>query len=794
MWKSRVKLAVRYLWKEKTFTGINIFGLAIGLAASLAIFLYAGYHFSFDSFHKDADKIFRVLTIDRALGVSSSEVGITTPAAGPTAAQQIEGVVDQVRVIPQGQNLLRADDQSIYAEQFAFADSNFFEFFNFPLISGHASKVLREPNKALLSESLAKKLFPTSNPVGKQIEASHTGNPVLIEGVFEDVPSNSHLQFDMIVSLVPAQGDTNSASFLSTWQSIAAPTYVRLKNAGEWQRVTDQLLAIGRENNYGENFDLTMQPLLKAHLYSTELLFDNHNTGKTDFRQLRNLIMVAVFLLLIAAFNFMNLSTARSGRRAREIGMRKVLGAGRAQLIAQFLFESILLVFLGFIAALILLALFGSTISISVPGGYLGYFMDHSEWWGYSALLILILGMLSGFYPAIILSGFEPVKALKGQLAGTSSGSWLRRLLVTLQFTVSVAVIIGMMIVRDQVQYMSEKDMGFNKDFLLTMNLNSAETYNNAATLRDEVLKLSHVEGVAFANSMPGTGFGRNSIVPEGYSGDDAWIFSVTGVNEDFAEVMELEVLEGRFFDKDHSTDVQNSIVINKAAADALGWEDAVGKTLSLGNTERSIIGVIRNFHYVGLRYPIEPLLLLPLPNPGGIITIRLSGEDVNTAIAEIEETWYEINPNHPFDYQFFDDQFHQLFTDDERFAGVLSNFNGLAILIACLGLYGLTAYTIQQKTREIGIRKVLGAELKDVLLILSKEFWWILIVANLIAFPVSYYYMRQYLNEFVYRIDLTVWPFVFAALASILISTLTIGIQAIKAERIDPVKALKQE
>lgn len=794
MGMNRIKLAIRYLWKEKTFTAINIFGLAIGLSAALAIFIYASYHQSFDRFHPNADRIFRLLTIDRALGVSSSEVGITTPAAGPTAFRQIPGVEAQVRVLDQGQNLLRVEDRSIYAERFAYADSNFFQFFNFPLKSGNPASVLRAPNKVLLSESLAAKLFPNNDPVGQQLEAAHTGDPVQVEGVFRDMPPNSHLQFDMIVSILPTASDTNTANFLSTWNSIAAPTYVRLADPDAWQSITAQLLEIGRENDYGENFDLTMQPLLKAHLYSTELLFDRYNIAKTDIGQIRNLVLVAIFLMLIAAFNFMNLSTARSGRRAKEIGIRKVLGAGRPQLMLQFLLESVVLVFLGLLVALVLLGLLSNYIGINVPGGFMDYFITHSQWWYYSALLVIGLGILSGIYPALVLSGFEPVKALKGINVAHKSGPWLRRLLVTLQFTVSVTVIIGMMIVRQQVEFMAEKDMGFSKEYIMTLSINSTETYQNAATLRDEVLKLDQVEGVAFANSLPGTGYGRTGITPEGYSDDDTWIFSVTSVDQDFAEVMALDLVAGRFYDREHTADVQSSLVINQAAADALGWDEPVGKKVNFRNTERSIIGVIKNFHYVGLRYPIEPLLLMPMASPGGTMTIKVNAEDRSNTISAIEKTWSEINPNHPFEYQFFDDQFHQLFTDDERFAQVLTSFNWLAILIACLGLFGLTAYTVQQKTREIGIRKVLGAELRDVVLILGREFWWILIVANLIALPVSYYYMSQWLNEFVYRIEVGVWPFIFAALASFLVATITIGFQAIRAERIDPVKALKQE
>jgi len=783
---SRIKLAFRHLWKELGFTSINIFGLAIGLAAALAIFIYAGYHYSFDRFHPGADRVFRVLTIDRVLGVSSSAVGITTPAAGPAAYNGVTGVEARVRFIQQGQNLLPTDDdRSIYAENFAFVDSNFFEFFNFSLTQGNPSSVLREPNTVLVSTSLAEKLFPNDDPVGKQIQAAHTAEPVQIQGVFKDPPINSHLDFDMVVSLVPEAIDTNTAQFLTTWQSIAAPTYIRLQEASEWERVLEDLKEIGRENDYGaegDNFDLTMQPLLKTHMHSTELLFDNHNTRKTDFGQIRNLLLVAIFLLLIAAFNFMNLSTARSGKRAREIGVRKVLGAQRGQPVVQFLLESTLLVFFGFMVALAILELFGKYVGISVPTGFVNYFAAHKQLWVYSLILILGLGILSGLYPAFVLSRFDPVHTLKGNVRSLSSGKWLRRILVTLQFTVSVMVIIGMLVVRQQVAYMNEKDMGFDKDYVLTLNLNSRDAYQNAGTLRDELVKLENVRGVAFTNALPGTGYGRTSITPEGYTGEETCIFSITGVGYEFANVLGLDLVDGRFFDREHSTDAREAIVINEAAVEAIGWDDPVGKTINMGNGDRTVVGVIKNFHYVGLRYPIEPLMMVPLPNAGGTVAVKPEGDQASETITAIGEVWNSVNPSDPFEYQFFDEEFHQLFTYDEQFAQVLSSFNWLAILIACLGLLGLTAYTVQQKTKEPGVRKVLGANVMEILVVLSKEFWLMLLIANIIAIPISYYYMSQWLSEFVYRIDLTLLPFVIAVAASFAVALLTIVSQALRA------------
>ena len=794
---NRIKLALRHLWKEKGFTLINIIGLSTGISAALAILLYTGYHFSFDRFHDNPEEIFRVLTIDRAIGVSSSVVGITTPAAGPAAYREVAGVKSQVRFLQQGRNLLRVDDNAFYAENFAFVDSNFFSFFNFPLQRGTAENVLREPNKILISESLASKLFGDRNPIGQSIRAAHTSEPVMVEGVFSDIPANSHLQFDMVVSNIPSENDSNTRQFLESWQMIAAPTYIRIEDPKEADRVLADLKAVGERNDYGgenDNFDLTLQSLLKTHLHSTELLFDNHNTRKTDFGQIRNLLLVALFLMLIAVFNFMNLSTARSGRRAREIGMRKVLGASRIQLILQFLFESIALVALGFVFALILLELFGGHIGISVPGGFVTYFGQHPMYWIWSALMIVAVGVLSGIYPAFVLSSFRPIATLKGNYTSHKSGKWLRRILVTIQFTASIVVIVGMIIVKSQVDYMNSKDMGFDKEYVLTLEMNSTTAYQNAELLSDEIASIEGVEGTAFANALPGMGYGRTGITPEGYTGEETWIFSVTGVGFDFARVMGIELVAGRFFQREHTSDIQQSVVINQAAADAIGWENPIGKTIQSGGSERTVIGVIQNFHYVGLRYPIEPLMLLPLPNTGGNIAVKFSSDQSEKVIAQIEDKWRTINPSDPFEYQFFDDEFNALFSEDEQFARVLSSLNWLAILIACLGLLGLTAYTLQQKTKELGIRKVLGANLPQVVWVLSKEFWWVIIVANAIALPVSYYYMSRWLNEFVYRIDIQIWPFATALITSFTVATITLLIQAFRADKIDPVKALKQE
>lgn len=795
MWRNRFKLALRHLWREKGFTSINIFGLALGLAAGLAIFLYAHYHYSFDAFHANADRIFRVLTIDKALGVSSSEVGITTPGAGPAAIEQIPGVEAQVRILPRGRDLLTFDEKAIYAENFAYVDSNFFEFWSFPLLQGNPSSILREPNTCLISRSLADRIAIDSNLVGLNIQSASNEAPLLIQGIFEDFPNNSHLDLDMVVALVPEASDSNFIQFLSTWNSIAAPTYVRLTDPSKWESITAQLLEIGRSNDYGDNFDLTMQPLSDTHLKSTELLFDGHNARKTDDRQIQNLLLVAIFLLLIASFNFMNLSTARSGRRAREIGVRKVLGAQKPQLMIQFLIESVLLVTAGFFVALAFLELFGDQVGIQVPYGYINYFFDHPNWWLYSGLIVFGLGLLSGLYPAIILSGFEPIETLKGTSVSLSSGKWLRRGLVTLQFSISVAVIVGMLIVREQIAFMNEKDMGFNKEFIVSIPFNSMETAQNAQSFKDELAKISNISGVAFSSSLPGSGYGRTSLAPEGTPEEEDWIFSQTSADYDFAEVLELEITAGRFFNREYTSDPDKAIVLNEAAVEAIGWEEPVGKTIDFnGSDQRTVVGVIKNFHYVGLRYPIEPLIIFPMPSPGGTAVLKIETENTDQTLAEIRMAWNRVNPTYPFEYSFFDDDFHQIFTDDERFAEVLSNFNWLAIFIACMGLLGLTAYTVQQKRKELGIRKVLGADLKSVLFILSYEFWWILVVANAIAFPVSFFYMRSWLSEFVYRIDITLWPFLLAASASFLVALLTILTQALRADRINPVEALKYE
>ncbi len=794
MWKNRMKLGFRHLWSEKGYTFINVFGLAIGLGAALAILLYAHFHLSFDNFHSDAARTFRLFTVDKALGVSSSRVGITTPAAGPTAFREIPEVFAQTRYFGQGRQLVRRDELSMYVENYAAVDTNFFTFFDFPLISGDANHVFQGPDDVVITESTARMIFGDEDPMNQTFELAGNGSPVIVKGVCDDPPVNSHLQFDILASTITAPGDTNTAQFFSSWNTIAAPTYIKLQDPERAEIVVDQLLQIARDNNYGENFELATQPLLEAHLESTEILFDNANVGKSDGGQLDNLILVAVFLLVIAAFNFMNLSTARSAKRAREIGMRKVIGASRGELISQFLLEAIVVVLFSALIGIALLRLFEGQLGLDVPNGFTSYFMSNSILWGYLLSLALVLGVLSGLYPAFVLSSFDPIDALKGVQKTSGSGRWMRRVLVTAQFTVSIAVIIGMLVVRSQVNYMQQKDLGFVKDGVVRMQLNSPQLFQNASTYRDMLHQIDGVRGVAFATSLPGAGFGRQSVVPEGYTGDDTWIFSICAGNVDYADVLNFSIADGRWYDEEHTSDAQNSVVINQAAAEALGWSDAVGKQLTVGGSERTVIGVIENFHYVGLRYPIEPLVIMPLGQPGGTLVARIEDRNISEVLADAEAAWSEINPNHPFEYAFFDDDFNQLFTDDVKFASVLTSFNGLAILIACLGLLGLTAYTVQSKTRELGMRKVLGADTAHMVFILSSEFKWLLLISNLIAIPLAYYYMQSWLSEFVFRIELSIWPFVGAVVATVLVAFITIWIQAIRAMKIDPVKALKYE
>lgn len=793
MFKNYIKIAFRSLLKSKGTSVINILGLSIGMACCIIIFLFVQNELSYDRFHSKSDNIFRVLTIDEALGVSSNLVGITLPAIGPAMENDFPEVNKRVRMMPQGRQLINYEQQGFYTEHFAYAEPSLFEVFDFELIDGDTDKALTEPNTVIFTKSMAKKTFGDENPIGKQIDIGNQSG-IEVVGIMADVERNSHLNFDVIVSMQQADTTSNFAQFLRSWRSISMVTYVELTSPENEENVETKMEELIRANNVGDNFKVTLQPLKDVHLGSSGILFENYNLNKTDVNYVYTLAAVGLFVMLIASFNFMNLSTARSANRAQEVGVRKVFGAIRTQLINQFMIESIVLCFVSFLLAILLVALTSTLVNLPIEQNLAIFFVTNIEWILGSLIFILVLGVFSGSYPALLLSGYNPISILRGAFKTSSKGVLLRKSLVIFQFTISITMIIGTAIVYDQLQHQRNIDKGFDPEQVITLNVGHPSLQQSMPVLINKLEQSPDVVKTARTAGMPGRTFGRRGVQPEGASQEDTWIISVLGFDENFMDLMGMEITEGRGFDLDMQTDVQQAVLINEAMAKELTWNDPVGKKMTFGQQERIVIGVVKDFHFANMRHKIEPLAMFFNPSQGGNLAVKFTAKNTSETIAFIQSAWDELFPNSPLEYRFFDEEFGQQYASDERFGRLVFSFTWLAIFIACLGLFGLSAFTAEQKTKEIGVRKVLGASISGIVLLLSKQFSQLIGLAVLLAVPTAYYLMSSWLNDFEYRVDINwVW-FVVSALAAILIALLTVTFQSVKAATINPSKSLRYE
>ncbi len=793
MFKNYLKIALRSLLKSKGTSVINILGLSIGMACGIIIFLFVQNELSYDRFHSKSEDIFRVLTIDEALGVSSNLVGITLPAIGPAMENDFPEVEKRVRMIPQGRQLINYEQQGIYTEHFAYAEPSLFEVFDFKLIDGDAESALTEPNTVIFTQSMAEKTFGGENPIGKRIDI---GNQAGIEvvGVMADVPENSHLNFDVIVSMQQADTTSGFAQFLRSWQSISMVTYVQLADKNNEENVETKMEELIRANNVGDNFKVTLQPLKDVHLNSSGILFENYNLKKTDISYVYTLGAVGLFVILIASFNFMNLSTARSANRAQEVGVRKVFGAVRSQLINQFMMESVVLCLVSFILALGLVTLTSSLINLPIEENLSIYFLSNIQWALGAIGFVLLLGLFSGSYPALLLSGFNPISILRGSFKTSSKGVLLRKSLVIFQFTISISMIIGTAIVYDQLQHQRNIDKGFDPEQVVTLNVGHPSLQQAMPVFINKLEQNPDIIKTAQTGGMPGRTFGRRGVRPEGVPEEDTWIISVLGFDDNFMELMDMEMVAGRGYDREMQTDQQEALLINEAMAKELAWEDPVGRKITFGQQERTVIGVVKDFHFANMRHKIEPLAMFFNPTGGGNLAVKFASANVSQTIDYIQSSWDEVFPNSPLEYRFFDEEFGQQYASDERFGKLVFSFTWLAIFIACLGLFGLSAFTAEQKTKEIGVRKVLGASIAGIVLLLSKQFSQLIGVAVILAVPVAYFLMSSWLSDFEYRVEINwVW-FLVSAMAAILIALLTVTFQSVKAATINPSNSLRYE
>ena len=800
MLKNYLKIAFRSLKKHKGYSFINISGLAIGMAVCMLIFLWILDEWSYDKFHEKADRICRVTT-DITMG-STLHTGRSLTAAGPALVQDFAEVITAARVDDPRRVSIRYEDKIYQEADVGFAENAIFDIFSFPFVSGDPKTALEAPHSVVITESMAKKYFSDEDPLGKFLRINNEAD-FSVTGVVKDIPTNSHFRFNMLRSFqtLIAEGSVRD----DMWFDIRFFTYLLLDEFTDPIQLEQKLP--GFINNHlgetlkaaGGSATLILQPLKKIHLYSD---FERDISANGDIMLVYLFSGIALFVLLIAGINFINLSTARSAARAQEVGMRKTLGAIRSRLIGQFLGESTIHSLLAMGLAIVLIKLFLPLFN-SVIGRELALNIVQTPWLLAAFLgMAVIVGVFAGSYPAFILSSFPPVHVLKGLLKAGSSHSRLRKILVVFQFSISIALIAATIIVTNQIIFMKNKELGFNKEHIVVVPGMSENLRKSYRSIRSEMLNLSGVIDVGASDLVPSRGHLIGIFLPEGFADDQVLSMDYMNVDAHYIPTMGMEIMAGRNFSEDFATDPDESVLINETAAKKIGWENPVGKRFvfrpppSSGREVfyLSVIGVVKDFHLQSLRERIEPLIIFYDYDSLLTLSIRIAPENIPHTMGLIEKKWKGLDPNRPFQFLFLDDSLDRLYRQEERLKTVTFCFSFLAVLIGCLGLFGMASFTAEQRTKEIGIRKVLGASVPGIVRLLAKEFLLLVIIANLIALPVAYFAMNRWLQSFAYRMDIHLWIFVLSAGLSLSIALITVSYQAIRAALANPVDSLRYE
>ena len=802
MFRNYLTIAVRNLLRQKGYSAINVLGLAIGIACCVLILLYVQDELSYDQYHEKKDRIYRVVESATVAG-RSIEAASTPPPWAPVLAKDYPIIEAYTRIKPPGSRwLLRYKEKRFYERYFAFVDSSFFDIFTFPLVQGDAKTVLADPHTVVLSESMADKYFGDENPIGEVI----TGDDLYeftVTGVMRDMPKNTHFHFDFLASyasLAPNRLYDEPSTMQDQGFSHDLFTYLLLREGYTPEDLERELpgfldLYLGELlKSVGIEARPYLQPITNIHLHSN---MEAEIRANSSIRYVYIFSCLAVFILLIACVNFVNLSTARSARRAQEVGMRKVLGAHRNQLIKQFTGESILVSVIALVIALGLLHLLLPQFNL-LSGKTLA--MDYQSTWLVPTLagIALVTGIFAGGYPAFILSSFRPVAVLSGALKAGASHSLLRKVLITFQFGISILMIVGTIVVLDQLEYMQNKPLGFDEDNLVVVRLPDEEALRGYPAYRDALMQFPDILNVSTSNSIPGGQTSLNLVTPEGVQEDESPVYQMIQADFGFIETLGIEMASGRTFSRAFGSD-STACLINEAAVRTLGWEDPIGRTFRLTGEDDdpplSVIGVMADFHVQSLHQPITPLMVRLDTEPDSFMVVRIQGTNVTRGLELLQDQWRKTYPNHPaLDYSFLDDNLEQLYQAERRLGSVFIAGAVLSILIACLGLLGLSSFMAEQRTREIGVRKVLGATITNVILLLSRDFTKLVLLAFVLGAPAGYFVMQAWLEDFPYRIDPGLGMIFFAGLAALLVAWLTVGYQAFKAATANPADAVHAE
>lgn len=794
MLKNYLKIAIRHLLRKPGYAGLNIFGLTLGMVSSLIILLYLNQELSFDNYHKDPDRIYRISTrFTESDGTNDNWVSTQLPL-GQTVKETFGEVDQYVRFMPQRRTRLESNNISYIVEDVYLVDSTVFDVFTFEFLQGDPTTALNEPNSICLSESEAQRIFKGADPMGEILVTDD--HSLVVTGVYKDQPKHSH-----IIARAMASANTDQETYRSQrWGGFGIYTYIKLNPTASAQVVEDKLNNEIMDQYVRVIFDqydlkvvYNLLPIRDIHLHSD---FEGEPVPLGSIDYIYIFAVVALFLVIIACINYMNLATAQSMRRAQEVGVRKTMGARRSSLIGQFIAESVVIAFASLILSLIILS-----VAVPVINNQLGTALDSNQLWNTHiilaiALILVVTGVLSGSYPAFYLSAFTPSKALRGGGSAKRSGNpWLRRALVGLQFAISIFMLISTFIIYDQMQYLRSKDLGFDKQQVATFELRGA-AFEQWGVLRNRLLQNPDISKVSNASTVPGGGY-PNYMMPietnEGVMEDLG--LNTLGIDFDYFSVLGIDIVEGRNFSTQFSTDTSHAVIVNEAMVRRLGWQDPIGKRIQYSRDStvfHRVIGVAKDFHQSSLHDPIEPLLFVPIPTNQRAM-VRVDGNYLET-MRFVEQTWQDLFPNLPYESQFLDQSFVEFYEDDQIRGNLFFGFSIIMIVIAALGLLGLASFTAEQRSKEISIRKVLGASISGLISLLVKEFVLLVLIGAIPAFVCAYLFAENWLNGFEYHVNINFLLFALVIFIIMIVTISTTGFHAFRAAQANPSENLKNE
>ena len=789
MFSNLIKTAIRYIFRHFGYSLMNILGLTLGMTSALFLIIYSANEISYDRYHEKANRIYRVSS-----KITEPDDQFTWNVAqipfGPQVAQDYPEVQAYVRFIDMGRTLFKYEDKEFNEEHFYYVDSTLFDIFTYKVVKGEGKTALEEPNKIILTEKTAAKYFGDADPIGKTLKTAE--RTFEVTGVIKNVPFNSHLRFDALASRNNLPGDIGSWGNFSVFTYLLFPENTDVKAFEKKMQAMYDTYMKPIFETVNIKIEYILEPITRIHLYSTNAR-EPEPTGSITYVYIFS--VVAVFLVLIAAMNYVNLATARSTRRAREVGMRKVVGSGRRPIILQFLSESVVFTLISLVLSLLLLILLLPKFN-ELAGRSFDLQVIYSPVVLVTVIgILLIVGIIGGSYPAFFLSRFSPVTVLKGEITQGTAGSMFRKVLVVIQFTVSVIMIICTLVVFRQLHFMKNMDQGFDQTNVITLQLDR-ELRSKYPLLKQALLENAEIRYVTSTNTPVGEGSNKVIFNVETDQGMAPRGVNFAVVDHDFIETLGIKMKDGRDFRQDMPSDTLYSVVVNETFVDRMAWKEPIGKKVELGDSNilrASVIGVMKDYHQTGMYNEVESLILL-YRELDPVVYIKLSGKNTGETLHFIETTWKNLFPDQPYSYTYLTDRFEGQFKADEKRGLIFTLFTLLAIFIACLGLFGLASYMVEQRTKEIGIRKVFGANESAILKLISKDFLTLVGIGIAIAVPIAWYFMNNWLRHYVYRINIGIALIAVAALLTILITFITISFKAYQASVMDPATSIRTE